>query len=218
MAQKTIKFYFDPISPYAWLGWKNYQLIKKINDIDTEVIPVLFAGLLNFHKNIGPAEIPAKKVAIFSDVIRKSELSGHKFKGPPTHPFNPLKPLRICLAISNMEKRILYTDLLLTGIWENGEGPTSEDFLKKIIKKCGENPEEILKLSQDQKIKNKFKEDNEYYAKNSIFGVPTFQIDSHIFWGADQIPIIEKYLNGQLDLKEEVVKEFLSRPSSASRT
>ena len=218
MNSKNIIFYYDSISPYAWLGWKYFQKIKERNDVNIEVVPVLFAGLLNFHKNIGPAEIPAKRIATFSDIIRKAELSDFKFKGPPSHPFNPLKSLRVCLAFSNLVKRIHYTGYLLNGIWEDGENPTSEEFLKGLIVKCGEDPENILELSNDQEVKNQLRENTETCAKNNVFGVPTFKIDSHLFWGADQIPIIENYLDEKLDLKVERVNEFLSRPSSSSRS
>ena len=213
---KNIIFYYDSISPYAWLGWKYFQKIKNRKDVNIEVVPVLFAGLLNFHKNIGAAEIPAKRIAIFSDIIRKAELSHFKFKGPPSHPFNPLKSLRVCLAFSD-PKRIQYTDLLLSGVWEDGEDATSEDFLGGLISKCGEDPGKILKFSNDPKVKNQLRENTENCAKNNIFGVPTFEIGSHLFWGADQIPLIESYLDGKLDLKLDEIDEFLSRPSSASR-
>ena len=84
--------------------------------------------------------------------------------------------------------------------------------------KCGEDPEEILKLSNSQKIKDQLIKNTERCAKNNIFGVPTFEIDTHLFWGSDQMPLIEKYLDGKLDLKIDDVNEFLSRPTSASRS
>ena len=96
---QQVDCYFDPVSPYAWLA---SATLARIDDAGVAVVlvPVLFAGLLNAHGNIGPAEMPAKRRYLFRDVMREAARRGLPFAGPPGHPFNPLLALRMCTALA----------------------------------------------------------------------------------------------------------------------
>ena len=100
----VVTFYFDPISPYAWLA---ANALARIEAAGAQLVfqPVLFAALLNAHGNIGPAEVWAKRAYIFRDVMREAAGAGLVFKGPPGHPFNPLQALRMCLALTRPDER-----------------------------------------------------------------------------------------------------------------
>nr|MDH4459082.1 DsbA family protein [Nevskia sp.] len=59
-ATKVVDWYFDVISPYAYLA------LLKLDDtlpagVEVRLRPLLFAGLLNHHGHKGPAEIPGKR-------------------------------------------------------------------------------------------------------------------------------------------------------------
>ena len=54
----TVRCYADPVSPYAWLGLRDLGRIEAAGP-RIVMVPVLFAGLLKAHCNIGPAEVPA---------------------------------------------------------------------------------------------------------------------------------------------------------------
>ncbi len=69
----TICFYCDPISPYAWLASTRLEEIETNTHANIIVKPILFAGLLKAHGNIGPAEITAKRVYTFRDVMRRAQ-------------------------------------------------------------------------------------------------------------------------------------------------
>ena len=54
-----MRFYFDYISSNAYLAWTQLPALTAKYDVDVEPVPVLFAGLLGAHGQLGPAEIPA---------------------------------------------------------------------------------------------------------------------------------------------------------------
>jgi len=57
---KTIHFYLDFISPYAWLAFD--AMPQALKGISYQVVhkPVVFGAMLKHHGQMGPAEIPAK--------------------------------------------------------------------------------------------------------------------------------------------------------------
>ena len=96
-AASSITFYFDFISPYAWLALRPVRHIAKKHNVELRAVPVLFAGLLNKHGQLGPAEIPPKRLYLIKDVIRKAHQIDPELPVtlPPSHPFRPLLPLRV---------------------------------------------------------------------------------------------------------------------------
>ena len=50
----TVHCYADPVSPYTWLGLRDLARLEYAG-ARVVLVPVLFAGLLNAHGNIGPA-------------------------------------------------------------------------------------------------------------------------------------------------------------------
>ena len=62
------------------------------DDLEIKPVPVLFAGLLGHWGQLGPAEIPAKKLHTFHYSRWLADKRGLKLAGPARHPFNPLAP------------------------------------------------------------------------------------------------------------------------------
>jgi len=48
-----VRFYFDFISPYAYLAWAAVRPLARQAGRRLEPVPVLFAGLLNHHGQVG---------------------------------------------------------------------------------------------------------------------------------------------------------------------
>src|SRR3569623_816361 len=70
---RTLRFYFDYLSPYAYLAW------TQIHTLGVEVAPhpVLFAALLDANGARGPAEVPARRRYIIRDLARLAYYLAH---------------------------------------------------------------------------------------------------------------------------------------------
>ncbi|MFX5570596.1 DsbA family protein, partial [Acinetobacter baumannii] len=56
---KQLEWYFDFISPFAYM---QSELLHKLEGVERiQYRPILFAGLLNYWDNKGPAEIAPKR-------------------------------------------------------------------------------------------------------------------------------------------------------------
>lgn len=212
---KLVRFYFDPISPYAWLASKDLRCIEAA-DFGVEVVPVLFAGLLKASGLRGPVEIPIKRVHVFRDVMRLAAEMGLKFAGPPGHPFNPLMALRMCTAVEDLRARRDFTMAMLTACWEKGLDVSSTAGLVTLANACGLDGEALAKEAVTPRIKQALTDATALAAEAGMFGVPTFEYEGDYFWGADRIDsLLWRMAGNRID--EAGLQEFLDRPPLAER-
>ena len=94
-----ISWVFDVISPYAYLGFQQLAALPAGSEL--ELVPVLFAGLLNQFGQLGPAEIAPKRRFTYRFVLWRARKAGVPLRIPPAHPFNPLSALRLVIAAGN---------------------------------------------------------------------------------------------------------------------
>src|SRR5215203_6187873 len=117
LRERAVRFYFDYISPNAYLAWTQLQALAERHHVVIEPVPVLFAGLLQAHGQLGPAEVPAKMRWMWKNTLRKAALLGVAPNPPAFHPFNPLLALRVSsLTLSPCEKWMLI-DALFDAAW-----------------------------------------------------------------------------------------------------
>src|SRR5580704_13383371 len=114
---KTMSFYFDFISPYAYLAWTQIHAIASRHCCEVVPKPILFAALLDANGQKGPAEIPSKRIYTFKDVIRSAARLGVPLAAPASHPFNPLLALRVASAEIDVQRRRPLIDALFTATW-----------------------------------------------------------------------------------------------------
>lgn len=211
-----INFYFDPISPYAWLASTRLDFIREQTGLEIIARPILFAGLLKAHGNLGPAEIPAKRNYIFRDVLRRAASLGLHAECPPQHPFNPLLALRVCTAFGNNTQRLQLGCALCDAAWRDGLDITQVDNVRAVLAECGMDADWALEMAQDAAVKQALIVATAAAADSGIFGVPTFQLNGQIFWGEDRVDDLIRFASGQR-IDEDKLATVLARGAAAQR-
>ena len=99
---KRLTFWFDVISPYAYLAFERLPEALAGLPVAISYRPLLFAGLLNQWGQKGPAEIEPKRAWTFRHVAWLAHRYGVTLQTPAQHPFNPLALLRLATACAPM--------------------------------------------------------------------------------------------------------------------
>jgi 2-hydroxychromene-2-carboxylate isomerase len=214
---RQVDFYFDFVSPYAWLAAHQLGEVRDRTAATFRFVPVLFAGLLNHHSNLGPAEIPAKRRYVFQDAQRWATYLGLEFKAPPAHPFNPLKPLRVTSAVDSDALREALAVKLLDAAWSEGKDITLDAVAHDVADGVGLDGKALLQKAQSEEVKQKLRLQTENAIAAGVFGVPSFLVDGEIFWGTDRVHFLKAYLQGKLVTDKAAVEEILARPRAADR-
>ncbi len=178
MDKLSARCYFDVISPFAYLHFK--QLDKFVPALDIEFVPVLFAGLLKSWGTKGPAELPAKRTHTYRQCVWIAQQLGIRFTMPPRHPFNPLSALRLLIARGSQPQDIAK---VLEFIWADGRDPETEwADLPAVL-----GIDDAAALVNDPAVKAKLLANTEAAAAAGVWGVPTIEVRGQLFWGLDTL-------------------------------
>jgi 2-hydroxychromene-2-carboxylate isomerase len=219
MAARTVDFYFDYISGYAYFGWLRIQDVCASRGVTLRIHPVLFAGLLNHWGTVGPAEVPPRRAWVYRDGFRHAALHGIKLACPKFHPYNPLPALRMSLAEVAAADQPRVVQAIFRAGWTDGIDLGSPTELVAALDAAGLDGRVILENSESSLAKEALKRETQEAIGRGVFGVPTMICGEELFWGSDRIDHLELHLDGKdpLDPYRGQVKEILARPRMADR-
>ena len=189
---KTITFYLDFISPYAWLAF--HALPQALQGISHRVVhkPVLFGAMLKHHGQLGPAEIPAKRDWTYRQVLWLAHQQGCELQLPAAHPFNPLGLLRLAVACDAAgEPNRHACEQLFRHVWCGGLDAGDADRLAELTAQLqpGRDP-------GSPQVKQDLQAHTTQAIEQGLFGVPSFVVDDKVFWGQDALPMLRAWLLG----------------------
>ena len=187
---KTVTFYLDFISPYAWLAF--HALPQALQGISHRVVhkPVLFGALLKHHGQLGPAEIPAKRDWTYRQVLWLARQQGCPLQLPAAHPFNPLGLLRLAVACdAGGEPNRYVCEQVFRHVWCGGENAADANRLAALTAQLqpGRDP-------ASAEVKQALQAHTQAAIDGGLFGVPSFQVGDKVFWGQDALPMLRACL------------------------
>ena len=205
---RKIIWYFDFVSPFSYLCL--HRLKELPGDLAIEYRPVLFAGLLDHWGQKGPAELATKRRYTY----RWSHWWAHQlaipFRYPAAHPFNPLHHLRLAIACGSKPEMVR---AIFDSIWTSGADAADAGRFAALAKELGVTRETL----ESTDIKNTLRKNTEQAAQRGVFGVPSFEIDGEVFWGADSLAFVNAYLADASVLRNDEVRRLDGLPVAAAR-
>ncbi len=178
-----IDFYFDFISPYAFVAYKN---IRKIENIKFNYKPILLGGLHNLVDITAPAFNKFKLKNMKNDCELISKKNKISFIWNSKFPINSLYIMRGYLAVEESKKKD-YLENFFNAYWQNDTDLTDEKNIIHLLENLSINHEDFFKSISKQETKEKLKNCTSEAFKKEIFGAPTFVVNNKIFWGQDRL-------------------------------
>ena len=215
--KSPIVFYFDFISPYAYLAWTQIHALAARHGREVEPRPILFAALLNAYGHKGPAEIPPKRAYIFKECLRRAHRLGVTLVPPPTHPYNPLLALRATLAAPEGAPRRALIDALYQAAWAGGGGVDAPAKVIAAATAAGLDGEALVGAADAPAIKARLRSETDGAIAAGAFGVPTMIADAELFWGVDSLGDLEAFLDGRDPIDRAALERWSGIEPSASR-
>lgn len=189
---KHITFYLDFISPYAFLAFEKLPEALKGISYSVTYRPLLFAGLLKHHGQLGPAEIAGKREWTYRQVLWLAHQHGIALQLPASHPFNPLPLLRLAVACDAQGAPNRYAcETIFRHVWQTGLEAADAQRTNALAAQLAP-PRDV----NGEDVKAQLKANSDEAIAQGIFGVPAIVVDAKVFWGFDALPMLRAYLLG----------------------
>ena len=208
---KKVDWYFDFISPFAYLQFSQFKQFE--GELDITIHPILFGALLKHWGQLGPAEIVPKRVFTYRFFKWKADRMEVEYIMPPSHPFNPLPALLSCIAGNSTFE---VTQEIFNIIYKQGWQPDQKEGIVKLEAIASKHTSHHSNL--DEKSLKKILRSNTTKAiKNGVFGVPTFVVEGQVFWGGDASDMMLDFIKNPGLFSSEEMKRISSMPMGLIR-
>jgi 2-hydroxychromene-2-carboxylate isomerase len=170
----AIDFYFDPISPFAYLAFHQLPKTLEGQSVVVRYKPVLFGAILQANGQKGPAEIAGKREWTYRQVLWLAKQMGLPMTMPAAHPFNPLGILRALMGAVEEDGEVnrYLAGEALDHVWTTGEDPAEASVVSAFSEHV------MTHISQ----------------RGGTPLTPDAVVNGHAFWGLDGLPLLADYL------------------------
>ena len=193
---KSIDFYFDIISPYAYLAYKQIISLNKERKIQFNYKPILLGGLHKLAEITAPAFNEFKMKNMKNDCNLVALKKNIEFNWNDKFPINSIKIMRGYLSIDEEIKEI-YLETFFNAYWKDNIDFNNTESFKKLLKTINLDSDKFFKDIEKNEIKEKLKEITDLAFKKEVFGAPTFIVNGKLFWGQDRLEYaLEESENG----------------------
>jgi len=190
---KSIDFYFDIISPYAYLAYKQLNSLENLKQIKFNYKPILLGGLHKLAGITAPAFNEFKMKNMKNDCNLIASKKNIKFQWNDKFPINSLKIMRGYLSV-NEEKKDIYLETFFNAYWCDNINLEDIEEIKNLLRKIDIDINKFFNDLENIEIKEKLKKITNSAFKKEVFGAPTFIVNDKLFWGQDRLDYaVEEY-------------------------
>ena len=178
-----IDFYFDIISPYAYIAYKK---ISKIKNVNFKLKPILLGGLHNLAGITAPAFNKYKMKNMQNDCELVAKKNNISFKWNSKFPINSLSIMRGYLYVESSKKEE-YLNSFFEAYWKEDQDLSNGENIKILLKKLKINENDFFNSISKQDVKDNLKQLTQEAFGKEVFGAPTFVVNNKVFWGQDRL-------------------------------
>lgn len=184
---KQITFYFDFLSPYAYLAFEQLPVALQGCSYNVRYQPILLPAVFRHHGQTPPVDIAPKRKWIARHVQWLAKEHGVDLQLPAAHPFNPLPLLRLALACDAQGAPNRYVvETIFRHVWQGGAHADSSERVQALTAKLAP-----VRDAGSEEIKTELKDATVQAIGQGVFGVPTLLVDGELFWGFDSLGMLK---------------------------
>jgi 2-hydroxychromene-2-carboxylate isomerase len=211
MDVQTYDWYFDVISPFAYLQWKTRARLAPHAKL--RPVPVVLGALLTHWEQKGPAEIPPKRFHTYRACQWRAARLNIPFRFPPAHPFNPIAALRLIIALGTTDAAV---DAVFDAAFATGQDISNPAVLDEIGRAHGLT--DVAAAISQADVKQQLRTNTDTAIAQGIFGVPTTLVGTEIFWGEDTTEMLLEYLANPSFFTTEEMQRLRTLPAAVQRS
>jgi len=193
---QQIEFYFDPISPFAYLGSIQIERLAARLNRQIEWKPVLIGVTILKVMGLKPLpETPLKGLYLKHDAVRLAEFFDVPFRYHGLTGINSLAALRAFVVLKERDAGLAKSlaQKIFRRLWVRGLNITAAEDIAEEAKDLGIDVPALLRESETDRAKDALKRQVDAAIEAGVFGVPYFVVDGEPIWGVDRMWMVEHW-------------------------
>jgi 2-hydroxychromene-2-carboxylate isomerase len=193
---QQIEFYFDPISPFAYLGSIQIERLAARLGRSVEWKPVLIGvTILKVMGLKSLPETPLKGPYLKHDAVRLAEYFDVPFRYHGLTGINSLAALRAFVVLKERDAGLAKSlaQKVFSRLWLRGLNITGANDVAEEAKDLGIDAAALLRDIDTDHAKDALKRQVDAAIQAGVFGVPYFMVDGEPIWGVDRMWMVEHW-------------------------
>lgn len=193
----TIDFYFDFISPYAYIGSTQVEAVAARHGRTVEWRPVLIGiTILKVMGLKALPETPLKGDYLRHDGARMAAIYGVPFRYHGLQGLNSLAACRAFLWLKARDPALAtrFAHRIFRRLWVEGKDITPADAVAEEAAALGVAADELLAAIASPAGKQALYDAVDHAIARKVFGVPFFIADGEPIWGCDRLWMLDHWL------------------------
>jgi len=194
----TIDFYFDFLSPYAYLSSFRLPALAAKYGYGINFRPIDLKSAKLAAGNTAPptAAMPVKLNYAIADLTRWAKRYGAPLAWAKAPPVTERVNKGTYFAIANGQAQ-QYVDAVWAATFGSGGEFNSDDVLTAVAEKMGWSADEFFAYVASDEAAALYDEGNKVAQARGVFGVPTMMVGDEMWWGNDRLDFLEEFLAAQ---------------------
>lgn len=195
--QSPIDFYFDFSSSYTYVGLARIESLAVRHQRPLHWKPISLGALFKERGHAPPAKDSAKGRYQALDLKRCAAEQSLPFQSPAVFPFNSIPAARGFLWLQSQQptRAIDYAHRVFNHAFASGGDVSQVETLATIAEAVGADPLEFSQAIQSPAVKAQLVEVTAEASQRGVFGAPTLICEGEMFWGADRIDQMDRWLS-----------------------
>jgi len=192
-----IDFYFDFISPYAYVGSTQIEALAARHGRTVEWRPVLIGITIMKVMGIKPlTETPLKQDYLRHDGARMAAIYGVPFKYHGLGSINALAALRAFLWLKARDPQLAvrFAHRIFKRLWVDNRSIESVEAVVEEASALGVKSDELAAAVASPEAKQALFDAVDHAVARKVFGVPFFVADGEPIWGSDRLWMLDHWL------------------------
>ena len=199
MAKKPIDYMYSAYSAYAYIGHGAFLKIAK--EANRPVIHRPF-DLMKCLNAIGYHPLEERTEASLAYQFSRQRDRWSEFRNVPMPKATPsshsngaeIADLVLLAAIQkNLDVEIISSDFMHRH-WTENLDLSDENAVAVTLGALGLNEVELLEAARTPEISNQYERNTQFAIEHSVFGSPTYFVDHDMFYGQDNLVLVERAL------------------------
>jgi len=191
-----IEFWFDFASGYAYFAALEIEALAARYGRTALWRPFTLGAAFKVTGAQGLSRTPLKREYAWHDWQRLARLKGVPFNPPRDHPKVGLPAIRAFYHLEHKDPHAAarLAKHIIVGYFREGLDTDDPNAIAHLASLLGLDPGMMLAGMVDPEIKAIARWHGEEAVARGVFGSPRIFVDGEPFWGADRLPMVERWL------------------------